>query len=91
MVGEFSVPETHGKEPRLFHSPTESKASPLPKLCVLSVSKFSEREISRQLAGLCQLLLRQLARDFNIPQPEAVLLVPALSSERVELKIVRRD
>jgi hypothetical protein len=91
LVSELSVSETHSKEQKVFNLAMESKPDPRTKLSTLSVTKFSEREISRQLAGVCTLLLRLLARDFDTPHPEAVLIVPTPTSEGVELKILRRD
>ncbi len=45
----------------------------------INVNQFSQWEASRQLAALCHLLLRVLARDFKIHLPEIVSIMPSES------------
>ncbi|MFX0168642.1 MAG: hypothetical protein ACFE89_04700 [Candidatus Hodarchaeota archaeon] len=91
MANEFPIQEPQSKESPLLSPTGEAIPNSGVNVCFLSVDQFSESEVSRQLAGVCALLLRMLARDFDVPRPKGVLIVPASTSERVELKIIRRD
>lgn len=52
----------------------------------IHVNQLSQWEASRQLAALCHLFLRVLARDFNIHSPEIISIMP--SEERgIRLRI----
>lgn len=57
----------------------------------LWVDRFSEREISRQLAAVCSLLLRALARDFGVQTPGTVTIVPSENQRGVKLRISGHD
>jgi hypothetical protein len=57
----------------------------------LCVDRFSEREISRQLAAVCNLLLRALARDFGVQTPGTVTIVPSENQRGVKLRISGHD
>ncbi|MFW9935469.1 MAG: hypothetical protein ACFFDU_08235 [Candidatus Thorarchaeota archaeon] len=43
----------------------------------IHINQFSQWEASRQLAALCRLFLRVLARDFNIHSPESISIRPS--------------
>ena len=51
----------------------------------LWVDQFSEREISRQLAAVCNLLLHALSRDFGVQAPGTVTIVPVPGPRPVHL------
>lgn len=57
----------------------------------LCVDRFSEREISRNLAAICRLLILALARDFGVNTPNSITIVPSEPSRGVELRINTRD
>lgn len=52
----------------------------------IHVDQFSQWEASRQLAALCHLFVRILARDFNILSPERIFIVPS-ESRGIKLRI----
>ena len=56
----------------------------------IHVDQFSKWEATRQLAALCQLFLRVLARDFNIHSPESIFFVPS-ESRGIKLRIKCTD
>ncbi|MFX1561901.1 MAG: hypothetical protein ACFFDP_01150 [Promethearchaeota archaeon] len=52
------------------------------------VSRYSERETSRYLAAICDLLLQSLKRDFNTGTPKTVIMrVPDQGGIRIEVAI----
>ncbi len=55
------------------------------------VDRFSEREISRHLAAVCNLLVLALARDFGVTNPDSITIVPSEPTRGVELRIIGRD
>ena len=57
----------------------------------LCVDRFSEREVSRHLAAVCQLLVLALARDFGVQSPSSITIVPSEPTRGVELRINTRD
>jgi hypothetical protein len=38
------------------------------------VTRYSERETSRYIAAICDILLQSLERDFNIESPKTVII-----------------
>jgi hypothetical protein len=56
----------------------------------IHVDQFSKWEATRQLAALCHLFLRVLARDFNILSPENIFIVPS-ESRGIKIRIECTD
>jgi hypothetical protein len=77
-----------------FKTPSEVTAQGLPiseeRTQHIHVDQFSRWEASRQLAGLCQLLFRVLARDFSIHSPKSVSIM-ASESRGIRLSISYAD
>ena len=74
-----------------FKTPTEEASAQSLRISEentrhIHVDQFSRWEASRQLAALCQLFLRVLARDFNIHSPEIVSIIPS-DSRGIRLRI----
>ncbi|MFX1565686.1 MAG: hypothetical protein ACFFCH_06835 [Promethearchaeota archaeon] len=87
--------ETPAHEPQRSESPfsfTEEglqvSESKVRRLCV---DRFSERESSRHLAAVCKLLILALSRDFGVPTPDSITIVPSKPARGVELRIIGRD
>jgi len=60
------------------------------KVHYLYLNRFSEQEISRQLAAICQLFLLALSRDFGIHSPKDITIEPS-DTGGVKLRIIGRD
>ncbi len=60
------------------------------KVRYLFINRFSEQEISRQLAAICQLFLLALSRDFGIHSPKDITIEPS-DTGGVKLRIIGRD
>ena len=60
------------------------------KVRYLYINRYSEQEISRQLAAICQLFLLALSRDFGIHSPKDITIEPS-DTGGVKLRIIGRD
>ena len=60
------------------------------KVRYLYLDRYSEQEISRQLAAICQLFLLALSRDFGIHSPKDITIEPS-DTGGVKLRIIGRD
>lgn len=60
------------------------------KVRYMYLHRFSEQEISRQLAAICQLFLLALERDFGIHSPKDITIEPS-ETGGVKLRIIGRD
>lgn len=60
------------------------------KVRYLYINRYSEQEISRQLAAICQLFLLALSRDFGIHSPRDITIEPS-DTGGVKLRIIGRD
>ncbi|MFX0077607.1 MAG: hypothetical protein ACFE8O_00055 [Candidatus Hermodarchaeota archaeon] len=60
------------------------------KVHYLFINRYSEQEISRQLAAICQLFLLALSRDFGIHSPKDITIEPS-DTGGVKLRIIGRD
>ena len=60
------------------------------KVRYLYINRYSEQEISRQLAAICQLFLLALSRDFGINSPKDITIEPS-DTGGVKLRIIGRD
>ncbi|MFX1563787.1 MAG: hypothetical protein ACFFDP_10845 [Promethearchaeota archaeon] len=56
------------------------------KIKHILVARHSERETSRYLAAICDLLFQSLKRDFNIESPKTIS-IEALDQGGVQIKI----
>jgi hypothetical protein len=60
------------------------------KVRYLYLNRYSDQEISRQLAAICQLFLLALSRDFGIHSPKDITIEPS-DTGGVKLRIIGRD
>jgi hypothetical protein len=91
MATKYPFHEPQSKESKLGFNEWDAIQVQDEKVRILCINHFSEREASRQLAAVCNLLVRMLARDFNEPSPKAVKILPLDQTRGVELRIYRRD
>ncbi len=91
MANESPAHEPHSTGSNLIFLENDRISVSNGKVRYLSVSRFSEREISRQLAAVCNLLLLMLTRDFGVRSPETVTVAPSELKRGVDIIITRRD
>jgi len=74
------------------NDPSEIKSkddnNPEEKAHHIWVTRYSERETSRYLAAICDLLLQSLKRDFNTGVPKTIVIrVPDQGGIRIEVAV----
>lgn len=60
------------------------------KVQYIWVNRFSERETSRFLAAICDLLIQSLERDFSVKSPKTITLTTP-DQGGIRIKIYGRD
>ena len=91
MATKYPFHEPQSKESKLAFNNWETPPIQDDKVRILCLNPFSEREASRQLAAICNLLVQMLARDFGEHTPKAVKILPLDKTQGIELRIYRRD